>query len=120
MADIGYVESELGALPTDQKRSLVSAFRYVLSNLTLGAPEHQKRATNFQLYYMSSTTASDANAEFSIAHGLGSTPMVLLPVLPLNAVGARTVNLTVSRAADDKRVYLTSDCTSAPFTVMVG
>ena len=66
MADIGYVESELGALPTDQKRSLVSAFRYVLSNLTLGAPEHQKRATNFQLYYLSSTTASDANAEFSI------------------------------------------------------
>jgi len=120
VADIGSVESEFGALPTDHRRALVAAFRYVLRNLSFGAVEHQTPATNFQAYYLTGTTSSNANTEFSIAHGLNSAPHVLLPVLDLSAVGGQLVPLTVSRAADDKRVYLKSSSTSAAIAVLVG
>ena len=120
MADIGSVESEFGALPPDHKRALTAAFRYVLNNLSLGSVEHKTRATNFQAYYLTSTTSSSANTEFSIAHGLASTPHVLLPVLDLSAVGSQLVPLTVSRAADDNRIYLKSSSTSAAIAVLVG
>lgn len=120
MADIGSVESEFGSLPADHKRALVAAFRYVLRNLSFGAVEHQKPATNFQAYYLTSTTASVANDEFSIAHGLDSAPSVLIPVMDVSAVGGQLVPLTIARAADDKRVYLKSSSTSAAFAVLVG
>lgn len=120
MADIGYIEAELGTLPTEQKRGLVSAFRYLLNNLAFGAVEHQTRATNFQAYYLTGTTPAVAQTEFSIAHGLQSAPNVLIPVLALNQIGAQLVPLQISRAADDKRVYLTSSSTSAAMAVLVG
>lgn len=120
MADIGYIESELGTLPADQKRGVLSSFRYTLNNLSFGAVEHQTRATNFQAYYLTSTTPANAQTEFSIAHGLQSAPSVLIPVLALDAVGAQVVPLQVSRAADDKRIYLKSSSTSAAFAVLVG
>ena len=118
MADMGFVESELGALPPDHRKSLVAVFRYVLNNLTLGASDNP-RAKNFQWYWFSTTTSSNANEEFSISHGLGRTPSVIVPVLPLNEVGARTVDLQVSRAADNNRIYLKSASTSAAITVLV-
>ena len=120
MADIGSVEAEFGSLPPDHKRALVAAFRYVLRNLSFGAVEHQKPATNFQAYYLTTTTASVANTEFSVAHGLGGAPHMLIPVLDVSAVGSQIVPLTVSRAADDKRIYLKSSSTSAALAVLVG
>lgn len=120
MADIGYISSELGSMPAEQKRALESAFRYTLNNFSFGAVEHQTRATNFQMYYLTATTPPDVLTEFTIAHGLQSAPSVLLPVLSLNAVNAQIVPLQVSRAADDKRVYLRSSSTSAAIAVLVG
>lgn len=120
MADIASVEAECGALPTDQKRAIVASFRYVLRNLSFGAVEHQKPATNFQAYYLTGTTSSNAQTEFSIAHGLGSAPSVLLPVMDLSAIGSQLVPLQISRAADDKRIYLKSSSTSAAIAVLVG
>lgn len=121
MADIGLIESELGAFPSDQKRSLVVSFRYLLNNLSFGAiSDERTRATNFQAYYLSGTTPAVAQTEFSITHGLGVVPNVLFPVVALNQVGAQIVPLTVSRAADTKRIYLKSSSTSAPISVLVG
>lgn len=120
MADIGGVKSFLGSLDKDTKLAMEQVFTYVLNNLSLGTVEHQTRATNLQAYYLLSTTPSVANAEFSISHGLGGTPSVLVPVLPLNQIGAQIIPLRVSRAADDKRVYLTSSSTSAAIAVLVG
>lgn len=119
MADIGYVESELGNLPPEYKRGIVAAFRYVLNNFAF-SPTDRGRATNFQLYYKSGTTSPTVNGEFSIAHGLNSAPSVLFQVLPLSEVGTQMVPLQVSRAADDRRVYLRSSSTSAAITVAVG
>jgi hypothetical protein len=119
MADIGSIEAELGSLPPDHKRALVSAFRYLLNNLSWSRLD-RGRAQNCQVYYTSGTTSSNADTEFSLAHGLGTTPSYLLPVLPLDEVGAQMVTVRVSRAADDKRVYLTSPSTGAAITLLVG
>lgn len=119
MADLAYVESSFGGTDEKTKKAAVDSFRYVLGNLTLGAPEDARRAKNFQWYWFNATTSSNANEEFSIAHGLQRVPNVIIPVLPLNAVGGRLVDLQVSRAADVNRIYLKSASTSAPITVLI-
>ena len=120
MANPGYVESLLGGLTDDVKKSVGAAFDYVLDNLSFGAVEHQTRATNFQAYWLTGTTSSVANTEFTIAHGMGKTPNVLFAVAPLDSVNAQLVPLQVSRAADVNRIYLKSSSTSAAIAVLVG
>ena len=119
MADASYIKSLFGGAPEEVKKAADQAFTYLLGNLTLGAPEDARRSKNFQWYWFSATTSSVANQEFSIAHGLGREPQVIIPVLPLQSVGARTVDLQVSRAADANRIYLKSSSTSAAITVLV-
>jgi len=119
MASPPYVESLLGPLGTEQRQVFKRVFDYVLSNLRLGPPAHQVRSDNHQLYYLESTTHATANTEFSILHGLGRTPYVAIPVLPLDAVGAKLVPLTVTRAADASRLYLSSSSTSAAVWLLV-
>ena len=119
MADLAFVESSFGSVDREVKKASVEAFRYVLGNLTLGAPDEARRSKNFQWYWFSGTTSSVANQEFSISHGLQRTPQVLIPVLPLGEVNAQLVPLQVSRAADANRLYLKSSSTSAAFTILV-
>ena len=118
MAIQGYVEALLGGLEANTKRALTEVFRYVLPNGRFGPVEHQTKTDNFQGYYVSSTSDS-STGEFSIVHGLGRTPYLLIPVLPLDVVGARTIPLTVTRAADGQRVYLKTEAgsTSAPLNL---
>lgn len=119
MADASFIKSLFGDTPDAVKKAADQAFTYLLGNLTLGAPEDQTRAKNFQWYWYEATTSSVANQEFSFSHGLGRIPTVMIPVLPLGSVGAKTVNLEVSRAADASRVYLKSASTSASIMVLV-
>jgi hypothetical protein len=119
MADASYVKSLVGALANDVKLALGQAFTYVLDNLRFGAVEHQTRATNFQAYYLTGVTSSNALQEFSIAHGLGRAPYVAFPVLPLDQIGAQLAPLQVSRAADNSRIYLKSASTSAAIALLV-
>ena len=119
MADIGYVRTLLTGLEDEKtRRILMTVFEHVLGNLRFGEPDHQARATNFQLYAQVSTTASDTG-EFSIAHGLPTAPHLAIPVLDLSATGASIVPLTVTRAADTKRLYLKSGSTSMPIVLLV-
>ena len=120
MASIGYVEASLGGLPREQRGPIKGAFDYVLDNLAFGAVEHQVRATNFQAYWITATTSSVANQEVAIAHGLGKTPAFAFPVLPLDGVNSGTPVLTVTRAADASRLYLSSASTSVAFALLVG
>lgn len=119
MADSGYVEAILGGIAADVRRSVAGAFDYVLANLRLGPFDAGTRSQNFQWYWLSGTTSSNANTEFSIAHGLGRTPYLVLPVLPLDQVNAQLVPLTVTRAADANRIYLSSSSTSAAVALLV-
>lgn len=121
MADIGYVRTQLaGIADATTKRILTSVFEHVLGNLRHGEPEHQTRAENFQAYFQASTTASDT-AEFSIAHGLATTPSLAIPILDVRQVGAKLPQLEVSRAADSRRIYLKASAgsTNAAFILLI-
>ena len=91
-----------------------------MGNLTYGAvdPANQK-ATNFRLYFQTSTTAAVSNAEFSIAHAMDSAPHLAIPVLDLSQPGAKIVPIEVVRAADSKRLFLRSTSTGANVSFLV-
>ena len=121
MADIGYINSLInGIQDATTKRILKQAFEHLLSSIRLGVPEHQVRATNLQAYWLHGTTGSDTS-QFSIVHGLRTTPHYAIPILELDRVGSKAGFLTVSRAADDRRIYLQADSgsTNLPFTILV-
>lgn len=121
MADLGYVKAQLKRIAdADTRAALESVFTHVLGNIRIGVPEHQTRAENMQLYWLQATTAQ-STGEFTIAHGLNTTPHYAIPVLELDHVGSRVGGLTVSRAADASRIYLKADAgsTNAPLTVLV-
>lgn len=113
MASKGALDVFINALPTEIRYPVRGALYYLADNWRLGT---QPRAQNAQWYRVQSTTASVAGTEFSIPHGLGSAPHTLVPILDLSAVNSQIVPLTVSRAPDASRVYLTSSSTSAVFT----
>jgi hypothetical protein len=109
----GYVDTLLNALPADMKRVLTQVFEYTSNNWKVGTGP---RATNAQWYRFESTTASVANTEFTVRHGLGAAPHTLIPVLDVTQTGASLVPLTVTRAADAERLYLASSSTSVAVT----
>lgn len=117
MADLGSIETELNGMPDTGKNILVRIFRALVPFLVAGPVEHQRKLTNFARYYVTSTTSSVANTEFSIVHGMGRAPHTIRPVLPMDAVGAKVVRLTNTRVADAMRVYLSSPDTSAVVSV---
>ena len=120
MADRGGVIASLGSLPPEIKGPAIAAFDYVLPNLSLGAVEHGERATNLQAVWLTGTTSTTANQEFSILHGLERTPTYAVPVLALGAVNTQTPVLNVPRAADDRRVYFSAASTGVAIAVLVG
>lgn len=91
-----------------------------MQNIRIGVPEHQTRAVNLQAYWLQSTTAA-STGEFSILHGLGEAPKYAIPILELDRVGSKVGGLTVSRAADNSRVYLKADAgsTNVGLTLLV-
>ena len=114
MADKGYLASLLNALDAEVRKTLKLAFDHTVDTFRLGGAD---KALNFSWFRFSSTTASVAGTEFSIAHGLTVIPSKLIPVLDLTVTGSQLVPLTVSRAPDARRVYLTSTSTSAAIVV---
>lgn len=116
MATKGYLDQLLNALPPDIKNPVSAAFQYMADNWRFGDGD---RAQNAQLYKFTGVTAATANEEFSIRHGAGQTPSKLIPALDLTQIGSQIVPLTVSRAPDDQRIYLTSSSTGATFITYV-
>ena len=112
MASVGQVETLLNALQADTRKVLVNVFRYSMKWFAIG---NQTKAENFAWYRIQGTTSSNANTEFSVLHGMDHIPQKLIPTLDLTVVNSQVVPLTVSRAADDMRVYLKSSSTGASF-----
>ena len=110
----------MSGIPDERtRRILVQVFEHVLGNLRFGVPEHQERATNFQSYFIDSTTSTTADAQFSVSHGLATTPRFAFQVLDLSSTQSKMVRLQVARAADSQRVYLNSPETSARVFLLV-
>lgn len=115
----GYIETLAGGLESATKKALIGIFNYVLKELRWGRPGHQVFAENLHAVFLQGTTPAVANQEFSIEHGLATTPYLLIPVLDLQTVSSSVIRLTVARAPDVRRVYLKSPDASAPFTILV-
>lgn len=119
MADAAYIKSLMGELDAKVKKAFTPIWDYLLANIRIGRPIDRTRSTNLQAYFYTVTTPAVADKEFSVAHGLGTTPYLAMQVLPLDAVNATVVPLTVTRAADASRIYLSSSTASAPITLLV-
>lgn len=113
MASKGALDIYINALPEEIRYPIRSALYYLSDNWRLG---DGARAENAQWYPIESTTASVANTEFAVKHGIGSVPSKFIPVMRLNEKGNQLVPLQVSRAADATYCYFTSSSTSAVFS----
>lgn len=118
MATSAYVETLCGGIESLVRKAIVGSFTYALKNLRWGRPGHQEQAENLQAVFLQGTTPAVANTEFSIEHGLATTPYLVIPVLDLQTVGSTVVRLQVSRAPDERRIYLQSPDASAAITVL--
>ena len=119
MAAPGTIGTLLGGLPTDTKKVLQAIFDFVLRNGRFGRPGHQMPTENIGRVFVEGTTHAVADTPFSVLHGLEGAPYLGVPVLDLQTTNARLVPLTVTQAADAKRIYLKSSEESAAFTLLV-
>lgn len=118
MADRGYVEALLASLPDGGMQKVFNTvFRYLLADIRFGRAEAGEPSKNFGGGFFTATTPSTPNEEFSIAHSFGRPPYLLIPVLPLDQVGATIIPLRVERAADSSKVYLSSSETDQPIVI---
>ena len=118
MATSSHAKALLGGLEANLKKALGEVVDYVFNgNFAFGpidANEARTRTTNMAGRYVKLTTHGTANTEVAIAHGLGRTPNVLWQVTSPRVVNSRFVgDLTISRAADENRIYVTSASTGA-------
>ena len=118
MATSSHAKTLLGGLDAAIKRAVGDALDYVFNNNfafgPIDADAAQTRTTNFAGRYVKVTTPGTANQELAVAHGLGRTPNVVWQVTSPRVVNSRFLgDLTISRAADESRVYLTSASTGA-------
>ena len=116
MATKGYMDQLLNGLPSDTRGPVMRAFQYLMDNLRFGLRSDRTRAENMQGYRLDATTHATADTEFSVSHGLGVAPTLLIPILPLDT-GNQIVPLVVTRAPDAARVYLRSSSTGAPISL---
>lgn len=121
MADLGTIEQEINSLPAAIRPTMLRIFRAFMKDMRFGHPkgEQPDPMTNFGGGFFHGTTPSTPGDEFTIAHGFGRTPYLAFPALRLDAVGSSVVPLTVSRVADDRRVYFTSTEADAPVTLII-
>lgn len=120
MADLGGLRKLAQAIPDPTTRSvMLQIIELGFGNLTFGGVDSDdKKATNFRLYFQPSMTAA-STGQFTIAHGMESTPHLAIPVLDLTQPGATLVPIEVVRAADSKRLYLKSTSTNAKVAFLV-
>ncbi|MCR4340638.1 MAG: hypothetical protein NUW01_12225 [Gemmatimonadaceae bacterium] len=119
MADQGNIESMLSGLPDDQRRIFRAIFEYLIRDIRFGRAVDGDPSKNFGGGFFSATTDATPGTEFTIPHSFGRTPYLLIPVLPLDTVNATLVPLTVTRAADSNRIYLSSTSASASIMLYV-
>lgn len=121
MADLGFIESEIKALPVELRPTFLRIFRGFLKDIRFGHPTGSAAdpMVNMAGGFFHGTTPATPGTEFTIAHGFGRVPYLAVPILRLDSVGSSIVSLTVARAADDKRLYLTSTEASVPISLAV-
>jgi hypothetical protein len=124
VATSSHAKSLLGGLEADLKKALGNVLDYLCNNSFAFGPIEsdaaQTRTTNLYGRYVKVTTHGTANTEAAIAHGLGRTPNVMWQVVSPRVVNATFLgDLSVSRAADDNRIYVKSASTGVTLWLYV-
>lgn len=121
MADLGFIETEIKSLPVEMRPTFLRIFRAFLKDIRYGHPtgDQPDPTLNMGGGFFHGTTPATPGDEFTIAHGFGRVPYLAVPILRLDSIGSSVVSLTVSRDADDKRVYFTSTEASTPISVFI-
>lgn len=122
MADLGSLLSELSGLDPAAKKVLTRVLNALVPDIRFGHPTGDNTkdpAKNFGGAFFQGTTHATPNTEFSIQHRFGRAPYLAMPVLPLDQVLTRAIDLKVTKAADADRLYFSSSVASAPFTLYV-
>lgn len=121
MADLGYLNSIVNTLPQEMRKPILDIVTAIVKDIRFGHPQGEQPdpMTNIGGGFFHGTTPATPGDEFSIEHGFGRIPYLALPVLRLDAVGSSVVPVTVARAADVKRIYLTSTIANAPVSFAV-
>lgn len=120
MSSLGLITAKLNGLPENLRQPLLEIFTELTRNMRFGHPllEQPDPCMNFASGFFTGTTAAIANTEFSIVHNFGRVPYLAFPILALDSVGSTTPVLTVTRAADAKRLYLSSPTTSTDIVIV--
>lgn len=114
MADLGAVEALLQSLPDDHDRRIhKEVWKRVMRDQRFGRVVPGTAAVNLGGGFFAVTTPATPDTEFSIPHTFGRPPYLLIPMLPLDQVGAKIVPLRTARAADTANIYLSSPTASA-------
>lgn len=121
MATSSYAKALIGGLEQDLKRMFYRVMEYMFDhNLEFGPITHQGQSANFRGVYLKSTTAAESSQEFNVEHGLERVPNMMFQIGdPLTINSEFGVPLKVTRAADNRRVYLSSPSTSVPIILYV-
>lgn len=106
-------------MPVEIRPTMLRLFRAFIKDIRYGHPtgDQPDPTLNMAGGFFHATTPATPGDVFTIPHGFGRVPYLATPHLRLDAVGSSLVSLTISRAADDKRIYLTSTEASVPFTL---
>lgn len=114
MAALGALEALCQSLPEAIRRTMIAYTREWATSLRFGAPSSSAvKAENLGGALVPFVTSGTANQEAAVAHGLGRTPRLLIPMLPMDTVNATLPVLTVTKAADATYLYVKSPTTSA-------
>ena len=119
MADYGEIQTIINGFPENLRPKMLEFAKAVLK-MRFGHPTgttSSEKLVNFSGAFLHGTTPATPGDEFTIAHDIGRAPYFGLIGLRFDAVGSSVVPLTVSRAADNHRVYLTSTEANAPVTL---
>jgi hypothetical protein len=121
VADLGFLEAEIKTLPEALRPPMLRIVRAIVKDIRFGHPTGDERDPLLNLggAFLHGTTPTTPGEEFTIAHSFGRTPYLALMAMRLSDVGSSIVPLTVSRAADANRIYLTSTIGDAPITLVV-
>lgn len=116
MAGVGYLTLILNTLPEAIRKPLVAFAEVAFKDIAFGATDSEDAvaAENLRGHLVPMTTSGTANQEVAVEHKLGRTPrFVLTGILAPDTVNATAPVLTITRAADEKFVYVSSATTTA-------
>lgn len=121
MASLDYVLGELRGLPADQRAVWTRIFQHLMKDQRFGHPlgEQPDPSVNFGGGFFHGRTPVTLGREVAVEHGFGRVPYLAIPILLLDTVGASVGPFTVTRAADDRRIYLESTESDLPFSLFV-